>query len=571
MPLRPIHAYSPTGPSHLQATHGHSSINNSLNAMRSQPNAEPNAHPREPIYLDYAATTPVLPAVAEVMQQAMQAPLGFANPSSGHFAGRQLAAQMAQARNQVAALMQAQSAEIIFTSGATEANNLAIRGAAQAYAARGKHLITSSVEHKAVLDVFRALECEGFAVSYLQPNADGQIPATALKAALREDTILVSLMHVNNELGCVNDLNAYAELLAEHPAKWHVDAAQSIGKLALDVSSLPVDYVSLSAHKFGGPKGVGALFVRRRPRARLQAQQLGGGQEQGLRAGTLASTQILGLAKAAELALAQQERNHQQLRALHQQATRALSNLPGVSLNMASDASAADFCPHILSFSVSGLHGAALALAFDLAGLALSQGSACMAAAAEPSHVLKALGFSASRAEATFRLSFAPCLSAEQLADALERIAQLVVALQAIAQGEFMAEAWANGLAFSRDEIASSHWLPYFAAGQGVSKAKEQAWVVELNEPAQGDQLILGITLQEERLQRFCWQGALSPAVMATLSWCAEHLPGKTVAELARLPATDLLKALNLPVQQQYAAVFVLKALNLALTQADAA
>ncbi len=353
-----------------------------------------------PIYLDYAATTPVDPVVVTAMIDCLGPDGCFANPASDHPAGRVARARVEAAREQVAALIGADPREVVFTSGATESNNLAITGAARFHRQRGRHLISSPTEHKAVVDVCRMLEKEGFEVTWLQPDERGLVSPAQVRDAIRDDTVLVSLMHVNNEIGVVQDIAAIAEITRERGVLLHVDAAQSAGKLPIRVDQWPVDLLSLSAHKFYGPKGIGALYLRRRPRARVEALIHGGGHERGLRSGTLATHQIVGLGEAARIAGASLEASHGQLLALRERLLTPLLALPGVTLNGHPDQCA----PGIVNLCFDGVHGEALKAWLE-PHLALSGGSACNSAHAEPSYVLRALGRSDSQAESSLRIS----------------------------------------------------------------------------------------------------------------------------------------------------------------------
>lgn len=352
-----------------------------------------------PIYLDYAATTPIDPRVLEQMMPWLTTQFG--NPaSSSHAYGWDAEEAVERARAQVAHLVSAQPREIVWTSGATESNNLAIKGAAQAYADQGKHLITVNTEHKAVLDTFAYLETQGFEVTYLAVDEEGLISPQQLQAALRPDTILVSVMAANNEIGVIQDLVAIGELCAQQNVLFHIDAAQAAGKIELDVHELQVDLMSFSAHKVYGPKGIGALYIRRKPKVRLEAQIHGGGHERGFRSGTLATHQIVGM--GAAFALAQQEMATEQARilqmrnALWQQLQQAL---PQIYLN----GSLTQRLPNNLNISFAGIEGEALMM--SLPGIAVSSGSACTSASLAPSYVLKALGRDDQLAHSSLRIS----------------------------------------------------------------------------------------------------------------------------------------------------------------------
>jgi cysteine desulfurase len=353
-----------------------------------------------PIYLDYAATTPVDPVVARAMSDALSADADYGNPASiTHVFGRRAQARVETARAQVAALIGARPDEIIFTSGATESNNLAILGIARANADRGRHVVTSRIEHKAVLDPCKQLEREGFAVTYLTPDAAGRLSPESVRAALRPDTVLVSVMHVNNETGVVQDIRAIGEVCRERGVPFHTDAAQSAGKLPIDVGALPVDLLSFTAHKLYGPKGIGALYVRPQVRPALRPVSFGGGQERGLRPGTLATHQVIGFGVACEIATRAMATEPVRIAALRDRLWQSLRSLDGVHLN----GEAAPRLPEILNVSFEGVDGESLVTA--LASLAVTTGSACSSASGEPSYVLRALGRSTQLAQSSLRFS----------------------------------------------------------------------------------------------------------------------------------------------------------------------
>ena len=356
---------------------------------------------KRPIYLDYAATTPVDPRVAEKMMQFMTLDGMFGNPASrSHTYGWQAEEAVEHARQQVADLVGADPREIVWTSGATESNNLAIKGVAHFYHKKGKHIVTSKIEHKAVLDTCRQLEDEGFEVTYLDPEpGTGLIHPEAVDAALREDTILVSLMMVNNELGTITDVAAIGEITRARGIYLHVDAAQATGKVTIDLSSLKVDLMSFSAHKTYGPKGIGALYVRRTPRVRLKAQMHGGGHERGMRSGTLPTHQIVGMGEAFEIAGHEMVAEQARLTGLRNQLWEGLRALEEVYLN----GDATQRVANHLNVSFNFVEGESLMMA--LKELAVSSGSACTSATLEPSYVLRALGLSDELAHSSIRFS----------------------------------------------------------------------------------------------------------------------------------------------------------------------
>ncbi|MBD8196877.1 IscS subfamily cysteine desulfurase [Pantoea agglomerans] len=378
-----------------------------------------------PIYLDYAATTPADPRVASKMMQFLTLDGTFGNPASrSHRFGWQSEEAVDVARNQIAELVNADPREIIFTSGATESDNLAIKGAAHAHQARGKHIITSQTEHKAVLDSCQQLEREGFAVTYLTPAANGIISPDQLRAALRDDTILVTLMHVNNETGVIQDIAAFGELCREREILFHVDATQSVGKLPIDLSQLPVDLMSFSAHKLYGPKGIGALYVRRKPRVQIAAQIHGGGHERGMRSGTLPVHQIVGMGEAYRIAAEERETEMARLQTLRDRLWQGISTLPDVTLNGDLQQSA----PNILNLSFADVEGESLIMA--LKDLALSSGSACTSASLEPSYVLRALGLSEELAHSSLRFSLGRFTTEEEIDYAIALVQKSVTRLR---------------------------------------------------------------------------------------------------------------------------------------------
>ena len=378
-----------------------------------------------PLYFDYAATTPVDPRVADRMAGFLTADGVFGNPASrAHRYGWQAEAAVEEARAQVAAALNADPREIVWTSGATEADNLALKGCAAFYRARGRHVITSRVEHKAVLDTCAHLESQGFEVTYLEPDTGGLIAPAAIEGALRPDTILVSIMHVNNELGTVNDIGAIGALCRERGVLYHVDAAQSIGKVEVDLAALPVDLMSLSAHKVYGPKGIGALYARRSGAVRLQPQMHGGGHERGLRSGTLPTHQIVAMGEAFRLAAAELATDRDRLEALRAQFRAELAALPGVYLN----GSRTRRVPGIVNLSFAGIDGEALLL--GLKDVAVSSGSACTSASLEPSHVLRALGIADALAHATLRFSFGRFTRPEEITRTAAAVRAVVAGLR---------------------------------------------------------------------------------------------------------------------------------------------
>lgn len=374
-----------------------------------------------PIYLDYSATTPVDPRVAQKMIECLTMEGNFGNPASrSHVYGWRAEEAVENARQQVADLVNADPREIVWTSGATESDNLAIKGVAHFYSTKGKHLITSKVEHKAVLDTMRQLEREGFEVTYLDPSEEGIISAEQVEAALREDTILVSIMHVNNEIGTVNDIAAIGEVTRARKILFHVDAAQSAGKMPIDLGALKVDLMSFSGHKIYGPKGIGALYVSRKPRVRLEAQMHGGGHERGMRSGTLATHQIVGMGEAFAIAGKDMEQDTQRIAKLSARFYEQLQDMEEVYLN----GSQTQRLPHFLNLSFNYVEGESLMM--SLRDLAVSSGSACTSASLEPSYVLRALGRNDELAHSSIRFTFGRFTTEEEVDYAVVQVREAV-------------------------------------------------------------------------------------------------------------------------------------------------
>ncbi len=378
-----------------------------------------------PIYFDYSATCPVDPRVAEKMVQYMTMDGAFGNPASrSHRYGWQAEEAVDTAREQIADLVNADPREIVFTSGATESDNLAIKGAAHFYSKKGKHVITCKTEHKAVLDPCRQLEREGFEVTYLEPEVNGIIDLHKLQEAMREDTVLVSVMHVNNEIGVIQDINAIGELCRERKIIFHVDAAQSAGKLPIDVQEMKVDLISFSAHKMYGPKGIGALYVRRKPRIRLEAQMHGGGHERGFRSGTLATHQIVGMGEACRIAKQEMQQDFEHARALRERMLAGLKDMEALTIN----GDLEQRLPNNLNISFAYVEGESLLMA--LKDLAVSSGSACTSASLEPSYVLRALGLDDELAHSSIRFSFGRFTTEEEVDYAVKQIQEAVSKLR---------------------------------------------------------------------------------------------------------------------------------------------
>ena len=380
---------------------------------------------RHPVYLDYAASTPVAPEVVEAMTEALRSPDLVANPAAGtHSAGRAAEAAVENARAQIAALINAAPEELVFTSGATEADNLAVIGTARFRQSRGRHLVTALTEHKAVVESCRHLIAQGWRVTWLKPDADGLIPPASVEAALQPDTVLVSLMHVNNETGVLQDLAGIGAVCRQHDVLLHVDAAQGAGRVPLDVHALQIDLLSLSAHKLYGPKGIGALFIDRDRVRRVEPLFFGGGQERGLRPGTLATHQVIGMGIAFEVARVSAPADRQHVMRLRDRLWSRLQALPGVLRNGHPERNSG----HILNVSVASVEGESLHAA--LQDLAVASGSACTSLTDEPSYVLRALGRSAALARSAVRFSFGRPTTMAEIDFAADRFTAAVTALR---------------------------------------------------------------------------------------------------------------------------------------------
>jgi len=379
--------------------------------------------PHFPIYLDYGATTPVDPRVVDAMIPWLRE--HFGNPASrSHAWGWEAEAAVEKARGEVAELVGADPREIVWTSGATESDNLAIKGAAYFYKSRGKHLITVKTEHKAVLDPMRELERQGFEVTYLDVQENGLVDLEVLKAAIRPDTILISVMFVNNEIGVIQDIPTIGALCREKGIIFHVDAAQATGKVEIDLKKLPIDLMSLASHKTYGPKGIGALYVCRKPRVRLEAQMHGGGHERGMRSGTLPTHQIVGMGEAFRIAKAEMAQDNAKARALQQRLLGGLKDIEQVFINGDLD----QRVPQNLNMSFNFVEGESLIM--GIKGLAVSSGSACTSASLEPSYVLRALGRSDELAHSSLRMTLGRFTTEEEIDYAISTIKQNVARLR---------------------------------------------------------------------------------------------------------------------------------------------
>jgi cysteine desulfurase len=402
--------------------------------------------PHFPIYMDYGATTPVDPRVVDAMIPWLRE--HFGNPASrSHAWGWEAEAAVEKARGEVADLIGADPREIVWTSGATESNNLALKGAAHFYKTRGKHLITVKTEHKAVLDTMRELERQGFELTYLDVQEDGMLDMEALKAAIRPDTILISVMFVNNEIGVIQDIPGIGALCREKGIIFHVDAAQATGKVEIDLKTLPVDLMSLASHKTYGPKGIGALYVRRKPRIRLEAQMHGGGHERGMRSGTLPTHQIVGMGEAFRIAKAEMAQDNAKARKLHQRLLDGLKDVEQVFLNGHSEKRV----PQNLNMSFNFVEGESLIM--GIKGLAVSSGSACTSASLEPSYVLRALGRSDELAHSSLRMTIGRFTTEEEIDYAIATIRQNVAKLRDLSP---LWEMYQDGI-----DISSIQWTAH--------------------------------------------------------------------------------------------------------------
>jgi cysteine desulfurase len=483
-----------------------------------------------PVYLDYAATTPVDPRVAAAMASCLTLEGDFGNASSSHVFGRGAAARIERARAQVAALIGAAADEIVFTSGATESNNLAVLGAARANADRGRHVVTARTEHKAVLDPCKHLEKEGFRVTYLTPERSGVVTPAAVAAALRPETQLVSLMGVNNEIGVLQDLAAIGGVCRERGVAFHSDCAQAAGKVPLDVGALPVDLVSFTAHKLYGPKGVGALYVRRAARGLLQPLMYGGGQEHGWRPGTLATHQIVGFGAACELAARELSVEAPRLLELRERLWRSLGALGGVHLNGAD----APRVPGILNVSFEGVEGESLVS--GLGGLAVSTGAACNSASAEASYVLRALGRDALLAGSSLRFSLGRFTQSADVDFAAAAVRHEVNRLRALSP--------------AAGAPAGEGWLSGEAGGLG-----QETWV-------RFHLLVSGDIVKDARVQAFgC------PHTLDVAGWVCRELPGRHRAALPPGKPTEWAATRSVPVERLGRLLVIEDALKACLLQ----
>jgi cysteine desulfurase len=491
-----------------------------------------------PIYLDNAATTAMDPRVIEEMSSCLGADGDFGNPSSAsHVYGRQAGARVERARAEVAALVNAAPEQILFTSGATEANNLALLGAARFHRNRARHIVTSRTEHPAVLDACRQLEREGCAVTYLKPGPSGIVEVEQVAAALRPGTLLVSLMHVNNEIGVIHDIGSIGRLCRERGVLFHVDAAQSAGKVPIDVQSDAIDLLSLTAHKIHGPKGIGALCVRREPRLGLVPLQFGGGQERGLRSGTLPTHQIVGLGSAYRIARESMSVDIPRIAGLREQLWGAIADIPGVELNGDPVRRVAG----ILNVTVDGVEGEALLLA--LADLAVSSGSACASLHAEPSYVLRALGRSDRLAQSSLRLSLGRFTTPGEVKRAGSRIRAEIARLRAGEPSSGALPDVCDDPRYNAEVRRRLHALPAWGdIPDAPSVAKGRA-----GDREQGTEVAFALRIERGRVTEARFQAFGCPHVLAAASWVAEAALGLDCGQLAAWDWQEAARLLDVP------------------------
>jgi cysteine desulfurase len=483
---------------------------------------------RLPVYLDYAATTPVDPAVVAAMSACLTESGTFGNAASGHFYGTAAAACVRGAREQVAALIGAAADEIVFTSGATESNNLAILGCARANADRGRHLVSVRTEHKSVLDAGKHLEREGFAITWLTPEPSGVVAPAALAAALRPDTVLVSVMYANNETGVLQDIAALAAVCRERGVAFHSDAAQAAGKVPVDVHALGIEFLSLTAHKLYGPKGVGALYVRRGARAALQALTYGGGQERGLRPGTLPTHQLAGFGVACEIARRELPAEAARLARFGERLWAGLAPLGGTHLNGAG----APRVPGIHNVSFEAVEGESLVA--GLTGIALSTGAACNSDSPEPSYVLRALGRDRQLAESSLRFSFGRFTHETDVDFAINAVRHEVARLRA----------WYPGLPAGPGGDLPPGWA-HEAAGGGARVVNGEGGGPHQDSWVRFQLLVAGDIVKDARFKAFgC------PHTMDTAAWICGELGGRARATLISGKPQDWARARGVPVEK---------------------
>lgn len=477
----------------------------------------------EPIYLDYAASTPVDPVVAEAMTECLRGQGGWGNPSSMHVYGRRAAERIEAARRQVAALIGAGPEEIVFTSGATESDNMALLGIPRANAHRGRHVVSSRIEHKAVLDPCRQLQREGLTVTLLQPGRSGAIDPRAVAAALRPDTVLVSLMLVNNETGVIQDIEAIGTLCRDRGIPFHTDAAQAVGRIPIDVHALAIDFMSFTAHKLYGPKGIGALYVRAGAKPQLQPVTFGGGQEKGLRPGTLPTHQIVGFGVACERARSMLAQESARLMPLREALWSKLAALGGAHLNGEGEPRV----PGILNVSFEGVEGESLVR--GLSELAVSTGSACNSASAEPSYVLRALGRDTELAQSSLRFSFGRFTTGAELERAANAVSRELGRLRALSP----ASEGAEGVPAARPARPHDAEIVGEAGGPG-----QEVWVR------------FRLQVRDGSVRRASFKAYGCPHTLAAAAWLAGRLEGRSRAELIPGKPEDWARELAVPVEK---------------------
>ena len=524
------------------------------------------------IYLDYAATTPVDPRVAAVMARSLADPAAQANAASAtHGLGLGVHDRVEAARAEVAALIGAAAREIVFTSGATEANNLALLGVARAASrATGRgHIVSSRTEHKSVLDTCAQLARDGFALTLLEPDVGGRVPPDAVRAALRADTLLVSLMLVNNEIGVINDVAAYSALCAPRGILLHTDASQAVGKLPVDVARLGVDFLSLTAHKFYGPKGIGALYVREAARPRISPVQFGGGHERGLRSGTLATHQIEGFGTAASLARSQGEGDAAHARDLAGRLWRELESLPGVILN-----GAAQRVPGLLNLSFEGVEGESLVT--GLAEIAVSTGSACSSATREPSYVLRALGHGTELAQSSLRISLGRFTAAADVDEAAGAIRREVARLRRLA-GDGAAEVPVTGsgtgggragslLARTLSPLAQRYFLAQARVPRfGQAAAPGGFRHGRAGRRSDGTEVLFELEIAGESVKSARSSAYGCPHTLAVVGWLCEVVEGARIETAVPGTPADWARKFAVPVEKLGRLLIVEDALRAAL------
>ena len=536
---------------------------------------------RPPIYLDYAATTPVHPEVARAIAEVLTSETDFGNPASAtHEFGHRAESLVEAARAQVAALIGADASDIVFTSGATESNNLAILGTARAAAVMSPHIVTTKIEHKAVLDPCKQLEREGFAVTYVTPGSNGVVDPESIRAALRPSTVLVSVMHANNEIGVIQDIRAIGEICRERDIVFHVDGAQAVGKLPVDVRTLPVDLLSFTAHKIYGPKGIGALYVRPSARARLRATTFGGGQERGLRPGTLPTHQIVGFGVACDLAARSLAAEPARLQALRDRMEAALTRIGGVHVNGVD----APRLPGILNVSFEGVEGESLVT--SLPSLAVSTGSACSSATGDPSYVLRALGRSVPLAQASLRFSFGRLTTEEEVDVAASAVQTQVERLRALSPAAPPPSAASNPVANPATQPAdctgtapadeeprgrlralsplARQWFEH-PSGGGQLAPGPGIFTGEAGSPAAEAWVRFHLSVEQGSVKIALFQAWGCPHTLATAAWLTGQLPGRSMKDLVPGTPSAWQEAMEVPVEKLGRLLVIEDALKAAL------